>query len=67
MKTLVIVEDTEICTLSHPSLSTSVLVTSEIGAQEAISAGDSGENSLEDVKVFCDIEQQMLLLNHLLV
>lgn len=67
MKTLVIVEDTEICTLSHPSLSTSVLVTSEIGAQEAISAGDSGENSLEDVKVFCDIEQQMVLLNHLLV
>lgn len=32
MKTLVIAEDTEICTLSHLSLATNVLVTHEIGA-----------------------------------
>lgn len=52
MKTLVIAEDTEICTLSHLSLATSVLVTGEIGALEAFSAGDSGENRLKNVKVF---------------
>lgn len=52
MKTLVVAEDTEICTLSHLSLATNVLETSEIGHKEAILTGDSGENRLEDVKVF---------------